>query len=221
MESSRNPTVCPPIGAQDWGWTCGPSLTAGYQHHPIDVCPQALTCLVSVRRLWNPRGVRVESSRIPRVVHRTVHTCEQQGESSGTTRGRLEDEHGTVFGPPQTPPIHPRVTRRPSPRHHTPGPAQTGSVHRFHSAYYYFSSSSYRSLFKTGCVESRSSDVSSGATRLHRQGEERDGYVRTRSRPLRTRERESRVGLGSRARRGYVLCRSPVPDCWRGRSSTP
>ncbi|MCP2318601.1 hypothetical protein APR12_003956 [Nocardia amikacinitolerans] len=150
---------------------------------PIDFCPQGLTSHVSVGGLWTPRGVRVESSRIPRAVHRSVHTCEQQGESGGTTRGRLEDERGTVFEPPQMPPVHPRVTRRPSPRHHTPGPAKTGSVHRFHSAYYYFSSSSYRSLFKTGCVESRSGSVRSGATRLPRQGEEgmgTRGYTDTR-----------------------------------------
>jgi len=96
----------------------------------------------SVSGLGNPRGVRVESSRIPRVVHDSVHMCEQPGESGGTTRGALEDEWGTNPQRPQPPSVHPRVTQRSSPPHHAPGPADSAAVHRFHSAYYYFSSPS-------------------------------------------------------------------------------
>ncbi|MQY22985.1 hypothetical protein NRB20_61090 [Nocardia sp. RB20] len=140
--------------------------------------PRGLTCADDLFGLWIPRGIHVRSSRNPPVLHGMVHMCAQPGDHDGRTRGWLEDGPGTDSRRPQRLSVHPRVTRSTSPCRHAFPAGDSAGVHRFHSAYYYFSSSSRDLSFKTGCVETRlGTDRHEGAsspTRIDEQGEERN-----------------------------------------------
>ncbi len=122
-------------------------------HTPIH--PRGLTSADGRFGLWIPRGLLVRSSRNPPVLHGMVHMCAQQGDHHGRTRGWLEDGLGTDSRSPQRPDVHPRVTLSTSPCRHALPAGDSPGVHRFHSAYYYFSSSSRDLSFKTGGVETR------------------------------------------------------------------
>ncbi len=104
-------------------------------------------------RVWIPRGVPVSSSRNPPVMHRFLHICAQQGDHHGRTRGWIADEPGTDSRAPQRLAVHPRVTLSTSPCRHAVLAGDSPGLHRFHSAYYYFSSSPREISFKTGDVE--------------------------------------------------------------------
>lgn len=104
MDSSRNPHLCAPVGAQGVGRGCAAfmhrQLSTSSTRRSTNTCALAVTCDVTESGLWIPRGVPVESSRNPHRCHQAGPTCEQLGESGGTTRGQLEDGMGT------TPPLH-------------------------------------------------------------------------------------------------------------------
>ena len=138
--------------------------------------PRGLTCEDGRFGLWIPRGLHVRSSRNPPVLHGLVHMCAQQGDYDGRTRGWLEDEPGTDSWSPQRLDVHPRVTLSTSPCRHAFSAGDSPGVHRIHSAYYYFSSSSRDLSFKTGGVESRFGtdrcDGASSPTSYRWQGED-------------------------------------------------
>lgn len=178
----------------------------------------------------SPCQVLEESSSCPRI---RSHVG-RGGRNRGTTRGRLEDECGTTTAPPQSLPVHPRVTPWTSPRRRPLSPAGTGEVHRFHTTYYYLDFSPRELFFKTGCVETRSGRARfdpARSTPERRQGEGGDPFlehiardaprVSTKCRtptglvdPLEARHPKRPGGstLASSPHAGTVWCRSPVPD---------
>lgn len=155
--------------------------------------PRGLTSADARFGLWIPRGLLVRSSRNPPVLHVMVHMCAQQGDHDGRTRGWLEDGPGTDSPRPQRLAVHPRDTRSTSPCRHASLPGDSPGVHRIHSAYYYFSSSSRDLSFKTGCVESRFGthryDGLRPQTRIDRKEKARPGEPASRTRSDRARVR--------------------------------
>lgn len=177
--------------------------------------PRGLTSPDGRFGLWIPRGLLVRSSRNPPVLHGMVHICAQQGDRHGRTRGRLEDGLGTDSRSPQRLDVHPRVTLSTSPYRRAVSAGDSPGVHRIHSAYYYFSSSSRDLSFKTGGVESRFGtdrrDGASSPTPHRWQGERPTPGNRTRCGPRTAPGRPSRIrrtGRGAvvgRLIRGYGL----------------
>lgn len=219
MESSRNPHLCAPVGAQGVGRGCAAfmhrQLSTSSTGRSANTCALAVTCDIAESGLWIPRGVPVESSRNPHRYHQAGPACEQLGESGGTTRGQLEDGMGTtsllhshrrfILESPQG---HPHATGPPDLRIR---PKSTDSTVPTTTSVLLLE----RILLKQG-VWKLGWGGSSRAVVHSQAGKEERGAAMGRKRPggsMRS-SRITRVPFG---------CRLVVRDSWRGRhsSSTP